>query len=459
MTPQIHPDRRPTFARTAGCAAAVVLSLLAAGCSDSHRDSKPGTDNSSSSQSAPTTTPTPATDVREPAGTARTLRPAPAPLSRPGSKEWTEVLRRPDITAAFGTASAEAAPNLQFPYAMRATDGRTSAVLVGVNRNRDTLASAESFATLRSTDAGRTWQLLKASVPMSSAYQDGHGGVLSVNMRSSAGSTVRERHLTTWTSSDLGATWTRHRATLTAPFAMASAYFHRDIVPSRDGKRLIAAVYGKRPGSPRYEVWTAESQDRGASWRIASTVASDSSLGWDSGPGPQTEGFDEPSLARLADGRLLAVVRRSAPIDPAVCRGQGRGLEIVTLESDDDGRTWTNPDQITDAGNGVQYRTAAPHLAQTSRGLLMSVGRPGTALLRPAAGNLPRSTGPAPVEWTALDQFSPGTTSGYTSIVEVAPGRVLQFGDHGSNWCFPAFSGLPPSGIWMRQLEVPTVGR
>jgi len=116
-------------------------------------------------------------------------------------------------------------------------------------------------------------------------------------------------------------------------------FFHRTVVELRDGS-LLATMYGNFeqdtivPTNPRsksetkYKLRTfvVRSTDRGQTWRYWSTVAV---------PNPKvvddSEGFNEWSIARLADGRLFGVIRT------------GHYTPLVVTWSADDGKTWTKP--------------------------------------------------------------------------------------------------------------------
>ena len=93
--------------------------------------------------------------------------------------------------------------------------------------------------------------------------------------------------------------------------------FHRGIVDLRDGS-LLAAMYGNfehdtiTPTNPRSKLeskyklraFTVRSTDQGLTWRYVSTVVA---------PDPKvvddSEGFNEWSIVRLADGQLLGIIR------------------------------------------------------------------------------------------------------------------------------------------------------
>ena len=126
----------------------------------------------------------------------------------------------------------------------------------------------------------------------------------------------------------------------------AGLIFHRSVVELRDGS-LLAAMYGNfeqdttPPTNPRSKIETkykerafvVRSTDQGRTWRYVSTVvAPDPAVVDDS------EGFNEWSIVRLADGRLFGVIRT------------GHYTSFVVAWSSDEGKTWTKP--FTPAGLG-----------------------------------------------------------------------------------------------------------
>lgn len=130
------------------------------------------------------------------------------------------------------------------------------------------------------------------------------------------------------------------------PEEWAGLVFHRAVVELRDGS-LLAAMYGNfeqdttPPTNPRSKIETkyklrafvVRSTDQGQTWRYLSTVvAPDPTVVDDS------EGFNEWSIVRLADGRLLGIIRT------------GHYTPFVASWSGDEGKTWTKP--VTPAGLG-----------------------------------------------------------------------------------------------------------
>ncbi|MFC2076525.1 sialidase family protein [candidate division KSB1 bacterium] len=126
----------------------------------------------------------------------------------------------------------------------------------------------------------------------------------------------------------------------------AGLFFHRAVVELSDGS-LLAAMYGnfEEDSSPPTHPWSkteskyklrafaVRSTDDGKSWQyLASVAVPDRSRPDDS------EGFNEWSIVRLDDGRLLGVIRT------------GHFTPLVVCWSEDEGRTWTDPKTIPDLG-------------------------------------------------------------------------------------------------------------
>jgi hypothetical protein len=121
------------------------------------------------------------------------------------------------------------------------------------------------------------------------------------------------------------------------PGEWAGLFFHRSMLEMPDGS-LLAAMYGNfeqdtiAPTNPRSKsetkyklrAFVVRSVDNGKTWRYLATIVA---------PRPgvvdDTEGFNEWSMVRLEDGRLLAVIRT------------GHYTSMVTSWSSDGGGTWS----------------------------------------------------------------------------------------------------------------------
>ncbi len=138
-------------------------------------------------------------------------------------------------------------------------------------------------------------------------------------------------------------------------------FFHRRILELPDGS-LLGAMYGNFehdtivPTNPRSKseikykarAFVVRSEDSGSSWRYLSSVAV---------PLPDiqddSEGFNEWSMQRLADGRLLGIIRT------------GHYTPLMASWSSDEGRSWSTPLPAPGVGPGCD-----PYLLSLSDGRL-----------------------------------------------------------------------------------------
>ena len=362
-----------------------------------------------------------------------------------------------------GSRSAKAS-FMQLPFAESfpsASGGRAPRlVLVSFSEQFDSRYVPERLRTERSVDGGKTFMQLATNVPISSMTQLADGSLVAVNFRTatptpggSAASTrpgrppaggSKQFQTTLWRSHDDGATWVEQHGTISADDAYDAVYFHRGIVAGRDGS-LLATTHGSLHGERKYRSMLARSTDGGATWRIVSTIAR-SPAGW------RIEGRSEPTMARATNGDLVVVMRQSAPVNRNVCNGSRQGAGLVISRSSDDGASWTPAVSLVGPGLDVyNVSSADPHLTRMPGGqLILSYGRPGNKILVSADGN--------GTSWNNLTVTKAGISSGYTSIVPLTETTALQVGDHGSNWCFLAHSGLHKVGIWTKTIELRTGG-
>lgn len=265
----------------------------------------------------------------------------------------------------------------------------------------------------RSTDGGRTWQAGTGGFGVGGEeLRDGR--ILGLEYRclpipDAEGFYTAPRFLST----DSGRRFTHDQARVHVPEAKAAMghslhrgpLFMRSIVERRDGS-LIALMagwfksdealcpYGR--GRPYSRSYVCESSDGGANWRYLSTIGYEK-IG--------SEGYNEGSMRRLPSGEILAVLRTGNEHD-AKCQDN----PIMWSVSRDEGRTWSRP-----ARTGVDG--AFPGLAVLSDGrVVMSYGRPGAMLVFSADGGR---------TWTDPYCVDPTPDSGYTDVVEIAPGALL----------------------------------
>ncbi len=179
-------------------------------------------------------------------------------------------------------------------------------------------------------------------------------------------------------------------------------FFSGSILDGRPGE-LLTTMYGKLDGDRYMRAFVARSDPAGKSWSYLKTIGGDAEAVVLEGE-KRTEGFTEPRMIRLGDGRLLAVMRR------------GSDNLMYRCWSSDDGRTWTKPESIG-------FRGVKPALWLMKNGLLaLSTGRPDpvSLYLSPDGGQ----TWSSP---TVLFR-EPGTR--YTDLIEIAPDELLVVYDH-----------------------------
>jgi len=216
-----------------------------------------------------------------------------------------------------------------FPTLVKLADGSLAAVVRGGSPH---VGLHSRLDLIRSVDGGRTWTLSNI-VPATDRWD---------NRGSSAGQ-MRDGSIVVayWEntqyrgeafdpsvggvfpyfvrSADGGNTWSAKRPLQVAP--LGSAVLYGRIITLPDGTALMP-IYGSMPEEDI--CWSAllRSRDDGRTWADLSLIA---------------KGFNETSLLRMPDGRLLAFMRHDLV----------REARVWCAESPDEGRSWSTPMQLT----------------------------------------------------------------------------------------------------------------
>jgi hypothetical protein len=170
---------------------------------------------------------------------------------------------------------------------------------------------------------------------------------------------------------------------------------------------VLSAACGRLAGDRNYRAFILKSTDRGASWSYLSTVAADPENKYPEGP-------NETGIACLPNGDIVCVMRTSMT------------TPMIQSRSTDGGRTWSKPKVL--ATNGV-----LPRLLVMENGILAcSFGRLDNPPSEDNAIMFSRDGGEI---WTERTLIAKGPSTGYTSMVEIAPGEILYaFDDLGFGW-------------------------
>lgn len=180
--------------------------------------------------------------------------------------------------------------------------------------------------------------------------------------------------------------------TTTHPNNVCGMIFDRSVFREPDGA-LLATMYGRFAGDTNDRSIVVRSTDSGENWEYVSTIGYDPSL-----PG---EGLNEPVMARVADGSLLAIMR-TASRSP-----------MYQSRSTDNGLTWSPPQRL-------QGASVDPDICLMQNGTLAcSFGRPIVNIMFSLDGSGYNWTDPIVV------YDSKGDSTCYTGLREIAGGGPL----------------------------------
>lgn len=201
--------------------------------------------------------------------------------------------------------------------------------------------------------------------------------------------------------------------------------FSKGITVLEDGT-LLCTMYGTPPSASHSMAILVESHDLGKTWTYRSTIAENDGTYYN--VDGSSINYYEPSLQRCADGSLLSIIRSDSYKPLWQCR------------SYDDGKNWSKPETLP----GVDPYAACSIYPQTvllENGVLaLTSGRPNNILLFSLDGS--------GYKWDYPITTMAGTTTGNTSIAQIAENTLFQIGDRGFN---KAENG---GGVWGTTVKV-----
>lgn len=299
-------------------------------------------------------------------------------------------------------------------------------------------------ATIRSTDKGETWTEWKPSA------ENGRGPIFEgAGIELSDGTTVVLSRFAEGPDASGDVVTQRYTSkdrwkTLQGPFpsrmhlprvnakqradngnSCGGVIVHRNILENPDGS-LLTTVYGSfledaiptayQPTMMESRSLLLRSTDQGATWKMVSVIAADTSVEPDFGE----EGYDEPVLVRLEHGphkgRLLVQMR------------VGRFHAVYQAESDDGGNSWSTP-------HALPFHGVDPDLLEMQDGTLVAAfgwrtrGVPDR--VSPRLGAYLAFSFDQGATWSQVTQITNELTTSYVAVKEVEPGRLLLVYDKG----------------------------
>jgi hypothetical protein len=293
----------------------------------------------------------------------------------------------------------------------------------------------------RSSDGGKTWKQTEYILENSTyQYPEPDGEVIMFRSENSAGGEsnagrpeislqktdikgVLEANFIR--SNDNGLTRAKDPAKIYMPeeFSEWTGVLCRKIVRLADGSLLMSMYSRNTKGNDieqQFRTFALNSKDRGKTWHYISTIA------FDLKEDTRGEGFDEPSLLVLSDGRILSFMRSGASYQASLGSfnnndwgtkmpfSYGKQTPVYMSISSDEGKNWSNADPITTFG-------VWPNAIQLENGIIaVGYGRPGNWLM--FNDNESESWGPVIPFYNDL---YPPDCGNYFSMAEVAPNVML----------------------------------
>lgn len=321
----------------------------------------------------------------------------------------------------------------QFPFAYKF--GRD--IFVPFSEHKDAVMANPVDALIISRNNGKTWKkkIEHSNFYMTSMFKK-NGKLYGIVYFTYPISPDQERMIY-WTSKNQGKTWVEHQGIVNALQGKqfksngthgiwGSMLFHQGMQVMEDGS-IQGPMYGLFEGDKKYTVAWVKSTDDCATWNIISIIASGTPKDF-----LKAQGYCEPTFAKVKDGSLLCVMRI------------GSYLPLFQSRSKDGGLTWSKPVEIPGLSQ-TESQSVDPHLLLMKNGtLVLSYGRPDTRIAISMDGSGYR--------WdTSLVTYN-GVTTGYTGLIEIRRGKLLQVADQGANWS----KGVKQKAIWGRIISIKT---
>lgn len=252
-----------------------------------------------------------------------------------------------------------------FPGLIQAADGRLVAFY---SRAAGHATEGGRITSISSSNNGRSWGQTNSEGPIisNSASVEEAGAIptmlsggnigLIFQRVDLSGSTAPpspfQRDVVYYVSADDGYSWA-YRGTLPNLGTLWTSCGGSRLIERADNGRLITAVYWRNNGETRYTAQMVSSSDQGVTWGTGSVIAQDAEAS-------SARQFEEPFLLRLADGRLLCLIRSDTD------------QRIYTTYSNDSGSTWQ---PITSSFGGW----GRPSCIQMTDGTILAMTRAQTA--------------------------------------------------------------------------------
>ena len=282
--------------------------------------------------------------------------------------------------------------------------------IVTYSKNIDVVMPYVSAAAT-SGDDGRTFGP-SARTPLREAPIPLHDGRLFATEYYLTGVTAHTASLGILTSADGGKSWDRAEAVFGTPEKLAGGgVAHGRPIQLANGTILVT-VYGRYADVDLDQSEVYASADGGASFTRRGVI----------GRPDSRYAYNEAAVEQVADGSLLAVLRRE---------GGGAYATLAYSRSTDAGATWSPPQDLRLPGQDCLVRGVAPRLLLMPGGVLvLSAGRPDVWVALSFDGLGGRWDRQRVTYHNRDGIYDAHGTSGYSGIAAVGPYRLLQVFDN-----------------------------